>query len=130
MNELIEKVKQVAKEDSRYKFDAYLFVFEALDFTVNNIVKERRHVTGKELLEGIKQHAWKQFGPLAKMVFNLWGIYRTDDFGEIVFSLVNKSLMGKTETDSKEDFKDVYDFGQVFSMQNLPDSKITKRKKK
>jgi uncharacterized repeat protein (TIGR04138 family) len=129
MNDLIERIRKAAKEDGRYKLDAYLFVFEALDYTVNKVVKEKRHVTGKELLDGIKIHAWEQFGPLAKMVFNTWGVYRTDDFGEIVFNLVSRNLMGKTESDSRDDFKSVYDFDVVFNFGQLPDSRTEKKKK-
>lgn len=126
MSDIIEAVRKLAREDGRYKTDAYLFVFEALDHTVSKIVKEKRHVSGKELLEGVRQVAIKQFGPLTKMVFNSWGVYATDDFGEIVFNLVNKSLMGKTETDSKEDFKGIYNFDQVFGQIDID----LKKKKK
>ena len=107
----------VLKKDARYQREAYNFTFEALEFTLKRI-KEKRHVSGQELLDGIREYALQQFGPLARMVFNKWGVRKTDDFGEIVFNLVNAGLMGKTEDDSKEDFKDRYDFADVFKMEN------------
>ncbi|MFH0887628.1 MAG: Minf_1886 family protein [Planctomycetota bacterium] len=109
-NDLIDKI---LKEDIRYQREAYNFVFEALQYTLKKIGKYR-HISGGELLDGIRNYALQQFGPLAKMVFNKWGVLRTDDFGEIVFNLVNAGLMGKTEDDSKDDFKDRYDFNEVF----------------
>lgn len=107
-------LKEILNKDKRYAAEAYGFAFEALDFTIKKIGK-RRHVTGQELLEGIRQYALKQFDMLAKMVFNSWGIYHTEDFGEIVFTLVDAGLMGKTDKDIKEDFKNGYKFDEAFS---------------
>lgn len=114
-NDLIDKM---LKKDIRYQREAYNFVFEALDYTLKQI-GERRHINGGELLDGIRNYALQQFGPLAKMVFNKWGVSRTDDFGEIVFNLVEVGLMGKTEGDSKDDFKDRYDFNDAFKVENI-----------
>jgi uncharacterized repeat protein (TIGR04138 family) len=108
----------ILKKDNRYQSEAYKFVFEALEYTLKKI-GTHRHISGKELLDGIRNYALQQFGPLAKMVFNKWGISRTDDFGEIVFNLVDVGLLGKTETDSKDDFKDRYDFNDVFKAENI-----------
>ena len=71
-------------------------------------------MSGKELLEGIREYAAQQFGPLAPTVFRSWGVRRTEDFGEIVFNLVESGLLGKTESDSREDFADGFDFDQAF----------------
>jgi uncharacterized repeat protein (TIGR04138 family) len=111
----IDKLRELVKRDRRYPLEAYLFVLEALDFTLKKI-GTRRHVSGRELLEGIKEYARSQFGGLAKMVFDQWKIERTEDFGEIVFNLVNEGLMSKTPQDTKEDFKDGYDFSEVFDI--------------
>jgi len=85
-----------------------------------------RHVTGKELLEGIREYALKQFGPLAMFVLNEWGIHRTEDFGEIVFNMVDAGLLLKTKDDKKEDFANGYDFEEVFKKPFLPESKQVK----
>ena len=118
-DEFYSKIKEVLLKDKRYRADAYAFVFQALDYTVKKVVKERRHLSGQELLQGIKGFALEQFGPLSKLVFTLWGVRQTSDFGSIVFNLVEKKLMGKTDQDNIEDFKDVYDFDEVFNMENI-----------
>lgn len=113
-----ETVRIICKKDARYHPDAYEFMVEALDVTVKEINRRQpdhpRHVTGKELLEGIKEFALDEFGPLAFTVFSEWGIHATEDFGEIVFNLVDAGRLGKTETDSRDDFKQVYSFNEVF----------------
>jgi uncharacterized repeat protein (TIGR04138 family) len=100
---------------------SYQFIFEALDYTAshlgkkyNSSIEEERHVTGQELSEGIKQFAMEKFGYMTRIVLEQWGITKSGDFGEIVFNLVDSGLMGKTETDTLEDFKDLYDFYSEF----------------
>jgi uncharacterized repeat protein (TIGR04138 family) len=87
-----EAVEFIGTKDPRYQREAYLFVREALDHTQKAMGEERqgriRHVTGQELLKGIKDHALAQFGPMAMMVLEEWGIHTCQDFGEIVFNMV------------------------------------------
>ncbi|MCM8794494.1 MAG: hypothetical protein NC819_01655 [Candidatus Omnitrophica bacterium] len=116
--ELLDKIAKLCEKDPRYKPEAYLFVLAALHFTVSSL-PEPRHVTGKELLEGIRIYGLEQFGPLTRQVFEHWGIEVTEDFGHIVFSLVDAGLLGKTEEDSLADFQDVYDFIAAFDPQPL-----------
>ena len=78
-----------------------------------------RHVTGRELSLGIAEYGRSQFGPLVRRVFHYWGIYTTLDFGEIVFSLVDRGLMSKTEEDRCEDFADIYEFDDVFDPRRI-----------
>lgn len=108
----------MTKEDSRYHREAYLFVREALDHTQTNLSRARKnesqHVTGKELLEGVRAYALNQFGPMTKTVLNEWGIFRCEDFGEIVFMMVDHGLLSKTENDTRADFKDGFDFEEAF----------------
>ncbi|MBN1268340.1 MAG: hypothetical protein JXB04_02035 [Kiritimatiellae bacterium] len=119
-----DAVQQILSEDPRYTEQAYLFVREALDFTIKLLAKPAegpgRHVSGAELLEGIRQHALKEFGPLARTVLGRWGIQRTEDFGEIVFHLVEKGVLGKTDEDRREDFAGGYDFDTAFRRPFLP----------
>lgn len=112
-----KKLQRIVDRDSRYSIQSYQFIFEALDYTASKLGKkynssrdEERHVTGQELSEGIKQYALQKFGFMARKVFEQWGIIKSGDFGEIVFNLVESGLMGKTETDSLDDFKNLYDF--------------------
>ena len=113
-----EAVEQIAKHDSRYKADAYYFLREALDFTMKLMNKPAqgagRHVSGPELLEGVRQFALQEFGPLAKTVLAHWGITRCEDVGELVFNLVESGVLGKTEQDRKKDFAGAYDFDAAF----------------
>lgn len=115
------KIKGIIKKDPRYSLQAYQFIFEALDYTTTMLGKNRhkttdldRHVTGRQLMDGIRKYAVNQLGFMALTVFEQWGIKQDADFGNIVFNLVESGLMGKTETDSREDFKNIYDFKKVF----------------
>ena len=121
-------VKMRAK-DPRYHRDAYLFVREALDYTQKTIGKDTRgrirHVTGQELLGGIREYALQQFGPMAKTVLEEWGIHSSKDFGEIVFNMVEVEWLAKTDKDSRADFEHGYDFDEAFRQPFLPKSKHT-----
>ncbi len=112
-----KKLQRVVNKDCRYSMQSYQFIFEALDYTAsqlgkkyNSSIEEERHVTGQELSEGIKQFAMERFGYMTRTVLEQWGITKSGDFGEIVFNLVDSGLMGKTDTDSLDDFKGLYDF--------------------
>ncbi|MBN2464385.1 hypothetical protein JXD38_02005 [candidate division WOR-3 bacterium] len=106
-------LEQVIAKDPRYKPNAYVFVHDALDHTWARL-NQRRHITGRELLDGVKDLALKRYGPMAKAVLNSWGVKTTDDVGAIVFNLVNAGVLSKTEEDRIEDFHEVYDFDDVF----------------
>jgi len=112
-------LEELLKRDPRYPAEAYHFVMDALAYTVKKIGK-RRHVTGKELLYGIRDLAQDAWGLMSLHVLNSWGIQATDDFGEIVFNMVNAGLLSKTETDSKDDFKGVYRFQETFGRPAAP----------
>ncbi len=120
-----EAVRAVALKHRRFAPEAYFFVFDALAVTQRMIMAKRTpdgpelHVTGQELLEGIRRLARKEFGYMAKTVFETWGVKTTEDFGRIVFDLVGAQLMRKTETDTIDDFKDCYDFSKAFELENL-----------
>ncbi len=116
MDEPQAKLLEITRKDPRYGIEAYYFVFRALSFTVQNLKKEEggSHVTGQELLDGIRDLGRRDFGFLAKLVFNMWGVGCTRDFGNIVFNLVNEGLMGSTREDSIEDFEDGFDFEEAF----------------
>ncbi len=113
-----EVVTLILVQDGRYSRDAYLFLREGLDFTQKLISKENRgatrHVTGQELLSGLRQFALQEFGPMAKTVLEEWGIQRCTDFGNIVFNMVEIGLLAKTDKDSHDDFQNGYDFTDAF----------------
>ena len=108
-----QAVEEICAKDSRYKPDSYEFVMQALTFTQKEFKKDG-HVSGKELLEGIRQFALNQYGAMAKTVLEHWGITCTSDFGNIVFNMVAGRLLSKTEYDTPRDFDDVYGFEVAF----------------
>lgn len=114
-------VTLICKEDSRYDRKAYDFVRLGLDHTVKELRKKEatraersRHVSGPELLDGLRLYALEQYGPLTKTVLNAWGVQRCRDFGEIVFNLIEYNVFSKTENDRREDFADVFTFEDAF----------------
>lgn len=104
---------KILDRDKRYDTEAYSFIMTGLDYTMKNLGR-KGHVTGQELSDGIRDYAMEQFGPMARPVLEKWGIKSTDDFGEIVFNLIDSGLLGKTDHDRKEDFHDRYDFKEAF----------------
>jgi len=113
--------QKVLSRDARYELAAYVFIYEALAYTQQQLGRSdpemdaaKRHVSGPELLEGIREYASKLFGPLAPTVFHRWGLTKTEDFGQIVFNLVKHDLLGKTEGDKPEDFAHGFDFDTAF----------------
>jgi uncharacterized repeat protein (TIGR04138 family) len=127
-----EAVEQILAKDSRFSREAYVFVREALDYTQKLISKESRgtirHVTGQELLDGIRQFALQQFGPMVVTVFEEWGVKNCRDFGDIVFNMVEISLLAKTEKDTRDDFQNGYDFTEAFRKPFWPQSKVQETK--
>jgi len=128
-----ESVDLIIAKDKRFARDAYTFVREALDFTQKLAVKEARgairHVSGQELLAGIRQFALEQFGPMAATVFEEWGVKSCRDFGEIVFNMVEIGLLAKTDKDTRGDFQDGYDFTDAFRKPFWPQGKLKTEKK-
>lgn len=112
------RVEELAKSDRRYAVEAYQFVFDALDYVASSAScrprNGSRHVTVTELLEGFRQLGLEQFGPLARCVFESWGVFATEDFGEIVFKLIGSDLLNQGEHDRKEDFRGGFDFREAF----------------
>jgi uncharacterized repeat protein (TIGR04138 family) len=106
----------------RYHPNAYRFLFAALRRTQKNLGRsathtpedEGAHISGPELLHGIREFALEQFGLLARTVLRCWGIHSTDDFGRMVFELIDRGEMRKTDGDQITDFYGVYNFEDAF----------------
>jgi uncharacterized repeat protein (TIGR04138 family) len=106
----------------RFHPQAYVFVTEALRLTQELLGREHReetdeasaHITGRELLDGVRLMGQRQFGMLAPSVFKSWGVQSTEDFGLIVFELIERGELRKTDRDQLSDFRDVYTFDTVF----------------
>lgn len=115
----IDPLRKVWKKDGRYRLEAYQFLFDALDKTVRFAGRDEetgaaRHVSGEELLDGMRVYASSLFGPLAAQVWRTWGVKSTLDWGRIVFLLVENELLRRQDTDTIEDFGSGYDFDAVF----------------
>lgn len=117
----IPVLADVVRRDPRYAYEAYEFIFLALEHTQKMLGHEpeepdpdtSHHVSGPELVAGIRDLALREFGLMARTVFRLWGINKTADFGEIVFNLIESSLMSKTDQDARDDFADVFDLDEA-----------------
>ena len=120
---LEDKIQTVRRKDRRFSRHAYYFVLDALDYTMQHLGKDQltgedRHVGGRELLRGIREFAADQFGPMAGLVFDRWGVRQTADFGEIVFNLIDAELLSRRPTDSRLDFAAGFDFEQTFAQKH------------
>ena len=116
---------QLLERDSRYKLEAYQFVRDALQYAQEELRMGQQqppsddpqadaHLTGQQLCEAIRLLAVDQFGLMARIVLNNWGVHSTSDFGEIVYNLIDIGLMKKSASDRREDFNDVFDFVEAF----------------
>jgi uncharacterized repeat protein (TIGR04138 family) len=117
----------LVRKDPRYPFEAYEFAHRALEHTQKMLGRKphaggpvgaeapelHHHVSGPELLQGIRDLALQDFGLMARTVFRMWGIQKTDDFGEIVFNMVEANMMSTTSEDSRADFHAVYDLDEA-----------------
>jgi len=107
---------------TRYPIDAFHFVQRGLEFTVEQIHGDldpkadsmSRHVSGEALCHGMRDFAIQEYGLLARTVLNHWNVTSSEDFGSIVFAMVDANLLAKTDDDSLDDFRDVFDFDSTF----------------
>ena len=108
----------IAASDSRYAKDSYPFVWavlrKALQKRSGSSQAMPAHVSGAELLQALRKLAIEKFGKQAKATLNGWGIFKCEDFGEIVFNLVEAGLVAKQDTDTKADVHGGYDFNEAF----------------
>lgn len=121
-------INAIRKDDPRYSRGAYYFLRQALDFSISEMRKQgeldqTNHLTGRQLLEGIRLFALDQYGPMARSVLEYWGVKNCRDFGNIVFNLVECRVLGKTDDDCPEDFDDGYDFKTAFDAPYKPAKK-------
>jgi uncharacterized repeat protein (TIGR04138 family) len=107
-------ILEIVLRDPRYSAEAYDFVFESLDFTLRRRDGAARHVSGSEIMDSVRLLALEQFGYLSRAVLSNWGITCTDDFGDVVFNLIEADLLQKTADDRREDFAHLFDFESAF----------------
>lgn len=114
MSKFYELVEEICLRDKRYKPDSYEFVLRGLTFTQRKL-KRKTHISGQELAVGLRDYAIDQYGVLSFRVLAHWGINQTQDFGNIVFNMIDKKLLSKTKDDSLADFNALYDFKEAFA---------------
>jgi uncharacterized repeat protein (TIGR04138 family) len=121
-----EVVEQIIERDPRYGKEAYIFLKEALEFTIKQKKRGKTesgsHVNAGELLDGIRQLALKEFGPMVMTVLEYWGVRSSFDVGQMVFNLIGAGVFGKTESDSVDDFDRALDFHVAFVLPFAPRS--------
>jgi uncharacterized repeat protein (TIGR04138 family) len=113
-----EIVGAIVAKDPRYGREAYGFLKEALEFTIKQKKRGQAepssHVDAPELMDGFRQLALKEFGPMVMTVLEYWGIHSSADVGNMVFNLIESGVFGKTDSDSVDDFRDALDFHEAF----------------
>lgn len=125
-----EDLAAVAQQ-TKYPLAAFLFLRRGLDFTVsrehgelpedffdrpdNADAYHNRHISGRQLCYGLRDFAIQEYGLLARTVLRRWNIRSCEDFGHIVFAMVDNELMHKAESDTFADFQGVFDFTDAFS---------------
>jgi uncharacterized repeat protein (TIGR04138 family) len=126
MSSFLNKLMSVVRQDPRFAYEAYEFVFQALEFTQKQLGHElpdettdpaetRHHVSCRQLLEGIRAFGIHEFGLMAPVVFRMWGIHQSADFGAIVFNLIEAKLMSKTDEDSRAEFHGIFDIDETMT---------------
>ena len=117
-------VDTIVKRDKRYDPGAYFFLKDALDFTIKRTMSqnngEERHVSGQELLVGVRDYALQEFGPMASTLLREWGVRSCKDVGEMVFVLIEEGMFGRQDSDTKDDFRDLFDFEEALTEPFLP----------
>jgi uncharacterized repeat protein (TIGR04138 family) len=127
-----KSIDDIIDEQGLYPRDAFDFVRRGLGYTVEKVHAEltdpnaSRHVSGQQLSEGLREFALLQWGLLARTVLRRWNITRTEDFGTIVFTLVESGEMSRTSEDTIEDFNNVYDFAKAFESGYQIQCRLTK----
>ena len=106
-----EDYTEILKKDDRYDSRAYDFVLEVIHVASTDA---KGHVTGQELLNYFRDMALDAYGPLAYTVLNDWGVRCCEDVGAIVFNLYDAKRIGKTDSDSPEDFVGGFNFKHEF----------------
>ena len=113
-----EVLDQLQERNPRFHARSYLFVLQALHSVIQSL-DEPRHISGRELTEGVRELAMGRYGPMARTVLEHWGIHTTEDVGGVVFAMVEQGILIKQDGDQPEDFADVFDFEEAFEL-NYP----------
>jgi len=118
-NQFENAVSSILEKEKRFQPGAYFLVREALDFTVERISREtngeKRHVSGKELLQGFRDYVLQEYGPMSATLLREWNIQECRNVGEIVFLFIENGVFGKQDSDTLDDFGEIYTFEEAFT---------------
>ncbi len=147
------RILELCRKPPRFAYEAYEFVCEAVTFTQERLGRvaprsgsnsgsntgsnsgpnesaPEQHVSGAELLRGVCDLAIREFGMMAPVVFQQWGVRTTDDVGQMVFNLISVGRLSQSERDTPDDFHDLFDLHRAltdgFSL-TVGDGQPTKR---
>lgn len=113
-----DAVRSILEKDSRYDRDAYFFLRDSLNETVKRIrpdeLPEHRHVTGRELLDGLRDYALDELGCMALPVLEFWGVQSGRDVGCMVYNLIGEQAFRRSEDDDPSDFEGWHSFVEIF----------------
>ena len=118
-----EAVSQYLLEDPRYPAEAYYFIRDGFEYVARDLEEKEgapRHLSGRELADGLKEFALDEYGPMAFFTLGQWNIHRTADFGELVYNLIRMGRFSQNKGDKKSDFDNLFDFDEAFNGPFLP----------
>ena len=122
-----QAVAAILQRDKRFDPHAYFFLKDALDFTLKRIAEgnsgQPRHVSGPELVTGLRDLALEQFGPMAATLMHEWGVRQCGDIGDMVFHLIEEQIFGKQDSDRQEDFAGNFDLEESLRAPFIPQSR-------
>lgn len=119
-----DAVSAIVETDQTYQKDAYFFLRDSLDYTVkyqrNGELEEHSHVSGLELLDGMREYALKEFGPMSLAILESWGIKSSRDVGALVYNLIEAEAFGRSDDDDQSDFDRWFSFEEAFQQPFRP----------
>jgi len=110
-----DPIRKLALADGRFAPESFRFLLEGLEEAIAATGRgdkqgPERHVTGREVLEGLITRGRRTFGPLAARVWRSWGVREPLDWGRIVFLMVENGMLNRQDSDTIEDFRAAIDF--------------------
>ena len=119
-------VDDICERDPRISKSAFHFLRETMDYTSEQMKEsgaENNHISAVDLLKGFKEYSLDHFGPMAYTVFTEWNLTKCSDIGDMVYGLIEENIFTKQESDSREDFAEIFTFQEAFVQPFLPKKK-------
>lgn len=118
------KINDFYAQTGKYHPDAYEFITDCVITQISNM-PEARHLTAREVLDGVAERCRSEFGAVGFMVMQRWGVKSASDVGEIVFDLIGLQILSASEDDRRSDFNIDYRlFPEVRKVKNFSTMEI------